>query len=175
MAVYFTLILWQALQSIRYFVKGISFWRNCGAASVGDWYTKIWFINEVDNVSWPPYREWKVFRLWEYHERLSLGEGLMCAFLHFKLQWSSMVISLVCVVRANQFHLKMIFCFSLRRRKPSISFRSLWSILSYFGISDDSRWLVILLNTHSFIGYSWSVILYAMQVSHFDALADVSY
>ena len=29
-------------------VKGISFWRNCGAASVGEWYTKIWFINGVD-------------------------------------------------------------------------------------------------------------------------------
>ena len=40
-------------------VKGISFWRNCGAASVGEWYTKIWFINGVDNVNWPPYRNWK--------------------------------------------------------------------------------------------------------------------
>ena len=29
-------------------VEGISFWRNCGAASVGEWYTKIWFINSVD-------------------------------------------------------------------------------------------------------------------------------
>jgi len=38
-------------------VKGISFWRNCGAASVGEWYTKIWFINGVDNVNWPPYRD----------------------------------------------------------------------------------------------------------------------
>ena len=40
-------------------VKGISFYRNCGAASVGEWYTKIWFINGVDNVNWPPYRDWK--------------------------------------------------------------------------------------------------------------------
>ena len=40
-------------------IKGISFWRNCGAASVGEWYTKIWFINGVHNVSWPPYRDWK--------------------------------------------------------------------------------------------------------------------
>ena len=40
--------------------KGISFGRNCGAASVGKWYTKIWFINGVDNVNWPPYRDWKV-------------------------------------------------------------------------------------------------------------------
>ena len=78
-------------------------------------------------------------------------------------------------MRANQFHLKMIFCFSLRRRKPSISFKSFWSILSYIEISDDSRWLVILLNTRSLIGYSWSVILYAMQVSHIDAIADVPY
>ena len=37
--------------------KGISFWRNCGAASVGVWYTNIWFINGVDH--WPPYRDWK--------------------------------------------------------------------------------------------------------------------
>ena len=21
--------------------------------------TKIWFINKVDNVNWPPYRDWK--------------------------------------------------------------------------------------------------------------------
>ena len=40
-------------------VKEISFWRNCVAASVGEWYTKIWFINGVDNVNWPPYRDWK--------------------------------------------------------------------------------------------------------------------
>ena len=40
-------------------VKGVSFWRNCGAASVGEWNTKIWFINGVDNVNWPPYRDWK--------------------------------------------------------------------------------------------------------------------
>ena len=42
-------------------VKGISFYRNCAAASVGEWYTKIWFtgINRVDNVNWPPYRDWK--------------------------------------------------------------------------------------------------------------------
>ena len=40
-------------------VKGMSFYRNCGAASVGEWYTKIWFINGVDNVNWPPYRDWK--------------------------------------------------------------------------------------------------------------------
>ena len=40
-------------------VKGISFYRNCGAASVGEWYTKIWFINGVDNLNWPPYRDWK--------------------------------------------------------------------------------------------------------------------
>ena len=40
-------------------VNGISFWRNCGAASVGEWYTKIRFINGVDNVNWPPYRDWK--------------------------------------------------------------------------------------------------------------------
>ena len=39
--------------------KGVSFWRNCGAASVGEWNTKIWFINGVDNVNWPPYRDWK--------------------------------------------------------------------------------------------------------------------
>ena len=37
-------------------VKGISFWRNCGAAS------KIWFVNGVDNVNWPPYRDWKSWR-----------------------------------------------------------------------------------------------------------------
>ena len=29
-------------------------------------YTKIWFINGVDNVNWPPYRDWK--RNW--HQRL---------------------------------------------------------------------------------------------------------
>ena len=40
-------------------VKVVSFWRNCGAASVGEWNTKIWFINGVDNVNWPPYRDWK--------------------------------------------------------------------------------------------------------------------
>ena len=39
-------------------VKGVSFWRNCGAASVGEWNTKIWFINGVDNVNWPLYRDW---------------------------------------------------------------------------------------------------------------------
>ena len=39
--------------------KGVSFCRNCGAASVGEWNTKIWFINGVDNVNWPPYRDWK--------------------------------------------------------------------------------------------------------------------
>ena len=32
-------------------------WRNCGAASVGEWNTKLWFINGVDNVNWPPYRD----------------------------------------------------------------------------------------------------------------------
>ena len=40
-------------------VKGVSFWRNCGATSVGEWNTKMWFINGVDNVNWPPYRDWK--------------------------------------------------------------------------------------------------------------------
>ena len=40
-------------------VKGVSFWRNCSAASVGESNTKIWFINGVDNVNWPPYRDWK--------------------------------------------------------------------------------------------------------------------
>ena len=24
-----------------------------------EWYTKIWFINRVDNVNWPPHRDWK--------------------------------------------------------------------------------------------------------------------
>ena len=24
-----------------------------------EWYTKIWVINRVDNVNWPPYRDWK--------------------------------------------------------------------------------------------------------------------
>ena len=52
------LIWWSQMQSIKY-LKGISFWRNCGAASVGEWYTKMWFINGVDNVNWPPYRDWK--------------------------------------------------------------------------------------------------------------------
>ena len=41
------------------YLKGISFWRNCGAVSVGKWYTKIWFVNGVDNVNWPPNRDWK--------------------------------------------------------------------------------------------------------------------
>ena len=40
-------------------VKGTSFYRNCGAASVGEWYTKIRFIKGVDNVNWPAYRDWK--------------------------------------------------------------------------------------------------------------------
>ena len=40
-------------------VKAISFWRNCVAASVGEWYTKIWFIKGVVDVNWPPYRDWK--------------------------------------------------------------------------------------------------------------------
>ena len=26
---------------------------------MGEWYTKIWFIKGVDNVNWPPYRDWK--------------------------------------------------------------------------------------------------------------------
>ena len=26
---------------------------------MGEWNTKIWFINRVDNVNWPPYRDWK--------------------------------------------------------------------------------------------------------------------
>ena len=26
---------------------------------MGEWYTKIWFINGVDDVNWPPYRDWK--------------------------------------------------------------------------------------------------------------------
>ena len=43
----------------REWVKGISFYRKCGAASVGERYTKIWFINRVDNVNWPPCRDWK--------------------------------------------------------------------------------------------------------------------
>ena len=44
---------------VHYWVKGISFYRNCGAASVGEWYMKIWFISGVNNVNWPPYRDWK--------------------------------------------------------------------------------------------------------------------
>ena len=26
---------------------------------MGEWYTKIWFINRVDTINWPPYRDWK--------------------------------------------------------------------------------------------------------------------
>ena len=52
-------LLYVTIDSFSDWVKGISFHRNCGAASVGEWYTKIWFINGVDNVNWPPYRDWK--------------------------------------------------------------------------------------------------------------------
>ena len=44
--VVYKVILVTHLQAIVQ-VKEISFWRNCGAASVGEWYTKIWFINGV--------------------------------------------------------------------------------------------------------------------------------
>lgn len=55
------------------------------------------------------------------------------------------------------FSLQSIFSFlSLRRRKPSIAFGSLWSILFYCGRLGDGWWLVILLNTRSLISYSWS-------------------
>ena len=30
-------------------------------------YTKIWFVNGVDNVSWPPYRDWKSYIAWVTH------------------------------------------------------------------------------------------------------------
>ena len=59
-------------------VKGVSFWRNCGAASVGEWNTKIWFINGVDNVNWPPYRDWKadVSSVSPSSEQICSDEGL---------------------------------------------------------------------------------------------------
>ena len=127
----------------------------------------------VYSLFWPELADPRSKGLWEYRERLSLGEGLLCAFPHFKLHWSITVISLASVVPANQFRLKRIYCFfSLRRRKLSTCFRSLWSILYHCGILDGWLWLVILLNTRSLIGYLWSVILYALKVWHLGAIAD---
>ena len=81
-------------------------------------------------------------RLWEYQRGLSLGELSMCAFLRFKLHWSSTVISQASVVPADQFRFQSTFrpC-SLRRRKPSN-----WVIVFWSGIPGGGRWLVILLN-----------------------------
>lgn len=50
--------------------------------------------------------------------------------------------------------------FSLCRRKPSIAFGNLWSILFYCGILGDGRWLVFPLNTRSLISYSWSAFCF---------------
>ena len=66
----------------------------------------------------------------------------MCAFLRFKLHWSSTVTSPASVVPADQFRLQSIFSLcSLRRRKPSI-----WAIVFCCGILGGGLWLVILLN-----------------------------
>ena len=82
---------------------GISFWRNCGAASVGKWYTKIWFINGVDNVNWPPYRDWKadVPSVSPSSERIFLGKiDKICKIETTQVQ--------ACSARRNHF---FCFCF----------------------------------------------------------------
>ena len=60
-----------------------------------------------------------------------------------------------------QFCLQSIYSFfSLRRRKPSIAFGNLWSIVFYCGILGDGRWLVFALSTRSLISYSWSAFCF---------------
>ena len=72
-------VLWMFISPVAFSVhceswKGLCSWMRQRQVSL--WDTKIWFINRVDNVNWPPYRDWKADVLSVSPASIRSDEGL---------------------------------------------------------------------------------------------------
>ena len=84
---------------------------------MGEWYTKIWFINGVDNVNWPPYRDWKadvssVSPSSEHHSLWRRANARNVSF-SISVQWSIYIINSVDKPNFNDYYYSSSKCINL--------------------------------------------------------------